>query len=106
MQKITVIDKTTMEKFEIDSNIIKLEKGSIIQTKILREDVAEIIQDGNNLIIKMKNGETVTIENYFAVDAEGNNTELVFEGTECAFLLLDWQNGIANFKELAGLEEL
>ena len=106
MQKITVIDKTTMEKVEIDSNIIKLEKGSIIQTKILREDVAEIIQDGNNLIIKMKNGETVTIENYFAVDAEGNNTELVFEGTECAFLLLDWQNGIANFKELAGLEEL
>lgn len=41
MQKIIVIDKATMEKVEIDSNIIKLEKGSIIQTKILREDVAE-----------------------------------------------------------------
>ena len=70
MQKIIVIDKATMEKVEIDSNIIKLEKGAIMQTKILREDVAEIIQDSNNLIIKMKNGETVTIENYFAVDAE------------------------------------
>lgn len=106
MQKIIVIDKATMEKVEIDSNIIKLEKGSIIQTKILREDVAEIIQDGNNLIIKMKDGEILTIENYFVVDAEGNNTALVFEGTECAFLLLDWQNGVAGFKELAGLEEL
>ena len=106
MQSVTVIDKATMDKIDINSNIIKLEKGSIIQTKLHREDIAEITQDGNNLIIKLKNGETITIENYFSVDAEGNNTELVFEGTECAFLQLVWDNGIAGFKELAGLEEL
>ena len=106
MQSVTVINKATMEKSDVNSNIIKLEKGSIIQVKLHRDDVAEITQDGNNLIIKLKNGETLTIENYFVVDAEGNNNDVVFEGTECAFLVLDWQNGLIGFKELAGLEEL
>lgn len=89
MQSVTVIDKATMEKIDVNSNIIKLEKGSIIQINLHQDDVAEITQDGNNLVIKLKNGETLTIENYFVVDAEGNNNDVVFDGTECAFLLLD-----------------
>ena len=106
MQGITVIDKVTMEKLTVESGVIKVDSASIIQTELHREDIAEIIQEGNNLIIKLKSGETLTIENYFLVDAAGNTTELVFEGTECALLQLVMKDGIVGFKELAGLEEL
>ena len=65
MQEVTVINKISLDKVNIESNIIKLDTAAIIQTKLHKEDVAEIIQDGNNLIIKLKNGETITIENGF-----------------------------------------
>ena len=85
MQEVTVINKISLDKVNIESNIIKLDTAAIIQTKLHKEDVAEIIQDGNNLIIKLKNGETITIENYFVKDEAGNISDLVFEGTICAF---------------------
>lgn len=56
MQGITVIDKVSLDKVNIESSIIKLDKASIIQTKLHKEDVVEITQEGNNLIIKLKNG--------------------------------------------------
>ena len=64
-----------------------------------KEDVKEIVQEGNNLVIKLNNGETITLENYFVVDAVGNTTELVFEGTVCAFEQMVWDNGAVGFKE-------
>ena len=106
MQEVTVINKISLDKVNIESNIIKLDTAAIIQTKLHKEDVAEIIQDGNNLIIKLKNGETITIENYFVKDEAGNISDLVFEGTICAFEAVFWENGIAAFKEVTGLEAL
>ena len=85
MQDITVIDKVSLDKVNIGDSVIKLDKASIIQTKLHKEDVKEIVQEGNNLVIKLNNGEQITIENYFVKDAAGNTSDLVFEGTVCAF---------------------
>lgn len=106
MQDITVIDKVSLDKVNISDSVIKLDKASIIQTKLHKEDVKEIVQEGNNLVIKLNNGEQITIENYFVKDAAGNTSDLVFEGTVCAFEQVVWENGAAGFKELTGLEEL
>ncbi|WP_372403394.1 Ig-like domain-containing protein [Acinetobacter piscicola] len=106
MQKITLIDKSSLEKVNVESNIIKLEKSTIIQPNIKKEEILEIIQEGDNLIIKLKNGENIAIENYFVKAADGETSDLVFDGTVCAFEQLVWQDGIASFKELTGLEEL
>ncbi|QOW46853.1 MULTISPECIES: hypothetical protein [Acinetobacter] len=54
MQKITLIDKSSLEKVNVESNIIKLEKSMIIQPNIKKEEILEIIQEGDNLIIKFK----------------------------------------------------
>lgn len=57
MQDITVIDKVSLDKVNIGDSVIKLDKASIIQTKLHKEDVKEIVQEGNNLVIKLNNGE-------------------------------------------------
>lgn len=46
MQEFTVIDKISLDKVNIKSDLVKLDKASIIQTKLHKEDVAELIQDG------------------------------------------------------------
>ncbi|OTG89209.1 tandem-95 repeat protein, partial [Acinetobacter sp. ANC 3832] len=106
MQNITIIDKASLNKINTDSSNILLDKVSIIQTKLYKDDIAEIIQNGNDLVIKLKNGETITLENYFVKDANGQTSDLVFEGTVCAFEQMVWEDGVAVFNELTGLEEL
>ena len=78
MQNITIIDKASLNKINTDSSNILLDKVSIIQTKLHKDDIAEIIQNGNDLVIKLKNGETITLENYFVKDANGQTSDLVF----------------------------
>ena len=106
MQKIVIVNKETLDKINSDSTYINLEKVSIVHTKLHREDVAEFVQDGNTLIIKLKNGEIITIENFFLKNEEGLVSDLVFEDDTCAFLWFDFTNGIASFKEISGLEAL
>ncbi|WP_180157833.1 BapA prefix-like domain-containing protein, partial [Acinetobacter sp. YH12045] len=106
MKELVVVDKITLNKVSLSANRIVLEDASIIQTKLHREDVQEFLQDGNTLIIKLKNGEVITIENFFAQYEDGLVSDLVFEDDECAFLWFDFTNGVASFKEIAGLEVL
>lgn len=44
MQKITLIDKSSLEKINVESSIIKLDKATIIQPNVKKEDILEIIQ--------------------------------------------------------------
>ncbi|MCL6241463.1 Ig-like domain-containing protein [Acinetobacter amyesii] len=106
MKELVIVDKITLNKVSLSANRIVLEDASIIQTKLHREDVQEFLQDGNTLIIKLKNGEVITIENFFAQYEDGLVSDLVFEDDECAFLWFDFTNGVASFKEIAGLEVL
>ncbi|OOV83381.1 BapA/Bap/LapF family prefix-like domain-containing protein, partial [Acinetobacter amyesii] len=106
MKELVIVDKITLNKVSSPANRIVLEDASIIQTKLHREDVQEFLQDGNTLIIKLKNGEVITIENFFAQYEDGLVSDLVFEDDECAFLWFDFTNGVASFKEIAGLEVL
>ncbi len=67
-----------------------------------RNDVAEFLRDGNNLILKLNNGETVLIENFFVV-YDKVDSDLVFEEDGC---ILYWFDGVSGFKGIPGLEVL
>lgn len=59
--------KDSLNKVSINTQHITLTEASIVHTKMHRNDVAEFLRDGNNLILKLNNGETVLIENFFVV---------------------------------------
>lgn len=106
MSRFVVIDKETQNKLSVDGQRIVLNDASIVKTGLHREDVAEFIQDGNNLILKLKNGDVIVIENFFVKYEDQLESDLVFEDDECAFLWFDWNNGAVGFKEITGLEAL
>ncbi|WP_158651054.1 BapA/Bap/LapF family prefix-like domain-containing protein, partial [Acinetobacter indicus] len=103
MSNFIVIEKDSLNKVSVNAERIVLSESSIVHTKMNRDDVAEFIRDGNNLILKLKNGEVVVIENFFVVDAEGVTSDLVFEEDGC---VLYWFDGLSGFKEISGLEAL
>lgn len=103
MANFVVIEKDSLSKSTVDINHITLSEASIIHTKMNRDDVAEYIRDGDHLLLKLKNGEVIVIENFFVVHQEVTS-DLVFEDEDGCILY--WFDGVSGFKEITGLEAL
>ena len=62
---------------DINTNIVNLTEKSVIKVNATIDEVAKITRQGNSAVIYFKNGETITIENYF--DYAVNDNRIVFE---------------------------
>ena len=102
MTNFIVVEKDSLNKVSINTQHITLTEAPIVHTKMHRNDVAEFLRDGNNLILKLNNGETVLIENFFVV-YDKVDSDLVFEEDGC---ILYWFDGVSGFKGIPGLEVL
>ncbi|WP_202742933.1 BapA/Bap/LapF family prefix-like domain-containing protein, partial [Acinetobacter calcoaceticus] len=102
MNNFIVIEKDSLEKSVVSSTKITLTEASIIHTKMNRDDIAEFIRDGNNLLLKLKNGELIVIENFYT-NYDDVTSDLVFEEDGC---VLYWFDGLSDFKGIPGLEVL
>ncbi len=80
MANFVLIDKKSLNEISVDTSNINLTAPSSVHTKLYRNEVSEFIQDGNNLILKLKNGKTIVVKNFFIVKGE-LESELVFEDT-------------------------
>ncbi|WP_445346082.1 BapA/Bap/LapF family prefix-like domain-containing protein [Acinetobacter bohemicus] len=103
MTNFVVINKNSLNKVMVNEEHIVLSEASIIHTKMHRADVAEFSRDGNNLILKLKNGEIIVIENFFVANENGVASDLVFEEDDC---VLYWFDSVSGFKDIPGLEVL
>ncbi|MCJ8160297.1 BapA/Bap/LapF family prefix-like domain-containing protein, partial [Acinetobacter zhairhuonensis] len=102
MNNFIVVEKDSLNKVNVNSQKIVLNEASIVHTKMHREDVAEFVQDGNNLLLKLKDGNVITIENFF-VTYDDVKSDLVFEEDDC---VLYWFDGVSGFNGISGLEVL
>ena len=102
MTNFIVIEKDSLNKSTVNATQITLTEASIVHTKMSRDDVDEFIRDGNNLVLKLKNGEVVVIENFF-ITYDDIASDLVFEEDGC---VLYWFDGVSGFQNIPGLEVL
>ena len=58
------------------------------------------LQDGNNLLLKLKDGNVIVIENLFTI-YDDVKSDLVFAGDDCT---LYWFDGTSGFHGISGLE--
>ena len=62
------------------TNLISLESTSVVKMPFGPEDVESYGQAGSGLVIRLKNGETITVENFFTkFGGEDEQNELVLE---------------------------
>ncbi len=81
MSSFLVVDKKTLSEVTVEGSTIILGDIATIHTHLKRSDVAEFVQDGNNLILKLKSGKVIVIKNYFT-DDEDEHSDLLFEDGE------------------------
>lgn len=74
MSKFTVISRLTHQETVAEGNQIVLGEDSVVKLQAGRGDIASYSRSNNDLLVRMTNGETVTLKNYYV-----NNHKLVLD---------------------------
>ncbi|POV31859.1 hypothetical protein C3388_24770, partial [Leclercia sp. LSNIH5] len=68
MSKFTVISRLTHQQTVAEGNQIILGEDSVVKLDAGRGDIASYSRSNNDLLVRMTNGETVTLKNYYIND--------------------------------------
>lgn len=79
MKEIQIINKKTKEKIQLNADTVRVDQSSIVKIKISKSDIVQMSQDGTNLILVLRNGERLVVENFYANNHEGLTSSLVIE---------------------------
>lgn len=105
MPSISIISKLTGVKNNVDASEITLKGPSIVELKIERSDVASFTRSGQDMVIKLHSGETITIKNYYAFAEQGGN-QLVLEGNDGVLWWVQETGTGVHYEQIANIDEL
>ena len=97
-----LIDRKTGAKSPINEDNFKVTGSEIVVIQASKADIVSIKRDGGNLIIKLKSGKTITIQDYFVTP----QNELVIEDTANNGELYWVQNNDGNWLLIDSTDEL
>ncbi|WP_227499347.1 BapA/Bap/LapF family prefix-like domain-containing protein [Acinetobacter sp. HA] len=63
----------------MNADTVRVDQSSIVKIKISKSDIVQMSQDGTNLILVLRNGERLVVENFYANNHEGLTSSLVIE---------------------------
>ena len=108
MKNITIVDKATGTATEHALGTTSLKGTSIVKLPFGPESVQSFQQSGQNLVVTLKSGETVTVQNFFVVGADGAKNQLVLEGADGTLLLGNYSTPYSGFTftEISTLDDL
>ncbi|WP_019457176.1 BapA/Bap/LapF family prefix-like domain-containing protein, partial [Acinetobacter sp. GG2] len=80
MPEIQIIAKESHNTLStIKGTSAKLSEASVVLVKVAASDVLVVNREGTNAVIRLKNGETIVIEDFFSGTAEPADNSLVFQ---------------------------
>jgi VCBS repeat-containing protein len=105
MRSISIISKLTGVKNNVEASEITLKGPSIVELKVEREEVASITRSGQDMVIKLHSGETITIKNYYAFADQGGS-QLVLEGHDGVLWWVQETGTGFHFEQIANIDEV
>ncbi len=106
MANISIIARSGATTSTVSGETASLISPSIVKINISPRDVAGLERSGNDLVISLRNGEKITIENYFVLDTEGHRSELVLEDQNGALWWVEEPTDGLHFAPLADIDAL
>ncbi|MDM1709006.1 BapA/Bap/LapF family prefix-like domain-containing protein, partial [Thiopseudomonas alkaliphila] len=81
--QIEVVGKSAGVATQLQGTIVELTEVSIVKLSLHPRDVSSTSQIGKDLVVKLVNGESITIKNFFITEGD-DKSELVLEDDEGA----------------------
>ncbi|MEO3990874.1 BapA/Bap/LapF family large adhesin [Pseudocitrobacter cyperus] len=105
MRSVSIISKMSTVATTTETNSVTLTAPSIVKIKVDRDDVASMQRTNQDLVITLKNGETVTVKNFY-VTSDLGHSELVLEEENGALWWVQDTDGAFHFQQLNSIDEL
>ncbi|WP_312348632.1 BapA/Bap/LapF family prefix-like domain-containing protein, partial [Leclercia sp.] len=105
MSKITVISKLTHVESVTDGSQVTLKDSSIVKINADRADILEYNRSGNDLIVKLTDGETITVKNFF-VSGDNGISQLVLEEDNGALWWIADPMAAEQYQSIASIDAL
>ncbi|WP_202306893.1 BapA/Bap/LapF family large adhesin [Dryocola clanedunensis] len=105
MRSISIISKLTGVTSNVEASEITLNAPSIVELKAERADIASIVRSNQDMIITLRDGQTVTVKNFYAYTDQGGN-QLVLEDSNGALWWVQDTAGGFHFEHIANIDEL
>ncbi|SDH82091.1 Ig-like domain-containing protein [Pseudomonas panipatensis] len=108
MAAIQLIAKSTGQVTDVSgNNLLSLARPSVVKIAVSPDNVKSISRNGDSMVIHLKNGEVITINNFFHV-VDGVRNDLVMEDSNHQLWLADYSEPWtgANLHELDSIDTL
>ncbi|WP_218581681.1 BapA/Bap/LapF family prefix-like domain-containing protein, partial [Pseudomonas karstica] len=108
MENITIVDKATGTATEHAFGNTSLNGTGIVKLPFGPESVQSFQQSGQNLVVTLKSGEVVTVQNFFVAGADGATSQLVMTNPDGTLLLGNYSSPYSGFtfSEISSLDDL
>jgi len=105
MSKITVISKLTHVERVTDGSQVTLNDSSIVKIDAERADILGYERSGNDLIVKLNDGEVITLKNFFVAGDQGIS-QLVLEESNGALWWIADPIAAEGYQSIASIDAL
>lgn len=105
MRSISIISKLTGVTNNVESSEITLNAPSIVELRAERADIASIARTNQDMVITLRDGEVITVKNFYAFADQGGN-QLVLEDSKGALWWVQDTDSAFHFEHIANIDEL
>ncbi|MEG1856524.1 MAG: BapA prefix-like domain-containing protein [Acinetobacter sp.] len=108
MTRIVIVAKNGGDLLQdTQASEVVLSQPSVVQVGVTKDAVESITREGNNVVIVLKNGEKIVVDNFFN-DANNADNSLVFPEQDKGFVLVEFDsaNGAVNDPNLGKVTEI
>ncbi|MEB4674188.1 Ig-like domain-containing protein [Enterobacteriaceae bacterium G50] len=105
MRSVSIISKMTTVATTTTTDSVTLSAPSIVKINVDRADIASMQRANQDLVITLKNGEIVTVKNFY-VTSDLGPSQLVLEDANGALWWVQDTDGAFHFQQISSIDEL
>lgn len=105
MRSISIISKLTGVTNNVEASEITLTAPSIVELKAERSDIASIARTNQDMVITLRDGEVITVKNFYAYTDQGGN-QLVLEDSHGALWWVQDTDSAFHFEHINNIDDL
>lgn len=105
MRSISIISKLTGVTNNVEASEITLTAPSIVELKAERSDIASIARTNQDMVITLRDGEVITVKNFYAYADQGGN-QLVLEDSKGALWWVQDTDSVFHFEHINNIDDL
>ncbi|MDX6020939.1 Ig-like domain-containing protein [Scandinavium sp. V105_16] len=103
MRPFSIISELTGVTSNVEATEVTLSAPSVVKLQLERSDIASITRSGQDMVIKLHSGETLTIHNFYTEYPQGTN-QLVLEDSHGALWWVEDTAGDFHFQQIDNLD--